>query len=48
MYCKGFRVIAQETPGGGTFLGLVNLDAEKLAKERRANVEEQKRKAFKP
>lgn len=49
MDCEGFRLIAVAPgPGVKTFVGLVDTTAEKLIKERRAAIEEKKRKAFKP
>lgn len=48
MYCNGFRVIALINKGGPSFIGLVDIKAEQLVKERRAAIEEKKRHTFKP
>lgn len=48
MYCDGFRVIAVTGKGDKSFIGLVDTTAEQIVKERRAAIEERKRRAFKP
>jgi hypothetical protein len=48
MYCDGFRVIANIGGKGPSFIGLVDTDAEKTVKVRREEIEEKKRRAFKP
>lgn len=48
MDCKGFRVVARIGAGQPSFVGLVDTTAEQLVKDRRAAIEEKKRRAFKP
>lgn len=49
MDCDGFRVIAVAPgPAAKTFIGLVDTAAERAIKEKRAAIEEQKRRAFRP
>lgn len=48
MDCVGFRVIAQIGKDKPSFIGLVDVEAERVVNERKQAIEEKKRKEFKP
>jgi hypothetical protein len=48
MQCQGFRLTPYTVLGAESFIGLVDTTAEQTAEERRAILEEKKRRNFKP